>query len=116
MSNFKKKHSFSKRLEEANRILRKYPNKIPIIVQKGSGYKLPKLEKIKYLVPGDITMGQFMFVIRKRMKLKPEMSLILFINNNKIIANQTILGEVYTKEKDLDNFLYMYVCQESTFG
>jgi GABA(A) receptor-associated protein len=115
MNNFKKKHSFSKRLEEANRILNKYPNKIPIIVQEGNNYSLPKLEKIKYLVPNDITMGQFMFVIRKRLKLRPEMSLILFVNN-KLIPNQQLLSDVYPKEKDVDNFLYMSICQESTFG
>ncbi len=31
-----------------------------------------ELDKMKYLVPNDFTIGQFMYVIRKRMKIKPE--------------------------------------------
>ena len=91
---FKKKHSLSKRQEESNRILQKYKDKVPIIVQQDATSTLPILDKIKYLVPRDLSLGQFLFVIRKRIKLKPEKSLILFVNN-KIIANHLLLSEIY---------------------
>ena len=34
MSQFKKQHTFDKRVAESKRIIEKYPSKIPIIVEK----------------------------------------------------------------------------------
>ena len=62
---FQKKFSFDKRRLEANRIIEKFPDKIPIIVEQGKSDKLPKIDKSKFLVPQDITVGQFMTIIIK---------------------------------------------------
>ena len=35
---FKNNHNFNKRLEEADRIMKKYKKKIPIIVEKSDNY------------------------------------------------------------------------------
>jgi hypothetical protein len=35
----------------------------------------------RYLVPADITVGKFVFEIRKHMKLSPEKAIFLFVNN-----------------------------------
>ena len=61
---FQKKFSFDQRKKEAARIFEKFPDKIPIIVEKGKSDKLPLIDKAKYLVPQDITVGQFMNIIR----------------------------------------------------
>lgn len=114
-SPFHKKHSFSKRKSEAQRVLDKYPNKVPIIVQKLEKSILPDLKKTKYLVPIDLTICQFMYVIRKRIKLQPEKSMILFVNN-KMAQGSMLISQVYNEEKDNDLFLYCYITQESTFG
>jgi GABA(A) receptor-associated protein len=113
--NFRKKFSLEKRIEEAKRILEKYPNRIPIIVEKDPRCKLPEIQKYKYLVPDDLSMAQFMYVIRKRIKLKAEESIYTFINN-KIIAGNTMLSSVYEKNKSEDGFLYVIYTAESTFG
>ena len=55
---FQKKFSFDKRKQEANRILEKFPDKIPVIVEQGKSDKLAKIDKSKFLVPQDITVGQ----------------------------------------------------------
>lgn len=39
------------------------------------------LDKKKYLVPSDLTVGQFYFLIRKRISLRPEDALFFFVNN-----------------------------------
>lgn len=36
---------------------------------------------LRYLVPADLTVGQFVYVIRKRIKLPPEKAIFVFINN-----------------------------------
>ena len=35
----------------------------------------------RYLVPSDLTVGQFVYVIRKRIKLSPEKAIFIFVNN-----------------------------------
>ena len=63
---FQKQFSFDQRKKEASRILSKFPEKIPLIVEKGKNDKLPVIDKAKYSVPQDITVGQFLNIIRKR--------------------------------------------------
>ena len=77
---FKNKYSFEKRSQESKTIKEKYIDRIPVIVQKHHDCDLPDVDKCKYLVPKDMTMGQFLFVIRKRIKLRPEESIYIFID------------------------------------
>jgi GABA(A) receptor-associated protein len=35
----------------------------------------------RYLVPADLTVGQFVYVIRKRIKLTPEKAIFVFVRN-----------------------------------
>ena len=52
MTSFKTEYPFKARQEEAGRILQKYPNRVPIIVERASTKSsLPCLTKKKYLVP-----------------------------------------------------------------
>ena len=79
MSNFKQINSFSKRKSESTRILNKYPDRIPIICEKDRNNSVQDIDKKKYLVPMDLTLGQFIYIIRKRIKINPEKALFLFI-------------------------------------
>jgi GABA(A) receptor-associated protein len=115
MSNFKKSKSESERIEESSKILQKYPDRIPIIVEKQRKSKIPDIDKNKYLVPKEMTMGQFIYVIRKRIKLNPTEALFVFTNN--ILCNNNILlSEIYNTYKDKDGFLYIVYTSENTFG
>lgn len=115
MKSFKNQHSFSKRKEESKRILIKYPDRIPIIVENSSNSNINELDKHKFLVPSDLTVGQFAYVIRKRIKLKPEIAMFLFTNNT-LPASSDLISQIYDKQKDKDNFLYFTVSGENTFG
>lgn len=112
---FKKKHSFEKRLEESERVRSRYIDRIPIIVEQDKNSGLPLLDKRKYLVPDDMTIGQFMYVVRKRMKLGSENGIYLFFNNS-LVPSATMLREVYESYRDPDQFLYVTVAAEKTFG
>mmetsp|Transcript_2705 Transcript_2705/g.9305 ORF Transcript_2705/g.9305 Transcript_2705/m.9305 type:complete len:129 (-) Transcript_2705:345-731(-) len=80
-SSFKNEHPLEKRQAEAMRIREKYPDRIPVIVEKAGRSDIPDIDKKKYLVPGDLTAGQFVYVIRKRIKLSPEKAIFIFVNN-----------------------------------
>lgn len=114
--NFKKKFSFDKRCAESKRIRIEFPDRRPVICQRSSN-NIPELDKKKYLVPEDLTMGQFMYVIRRRMKLPPEMGLYTFIGGKGCIPNNTsLLGSIYSDYSDDDGFLYIDYSGENTFG
>lgn len=69
-----------KRKAEAERIRQKYPDRIPVICEKVEKSDIPTIDKKKYLVPADLTVGQFVYVIRKRIKLSPEKAIFIFVN------------------------------------
>ena len=71
-----------KRKSEAERIRQKYPDRVPVICEKADRSDIPDIDKKKYLVPADLTVGQFHYVIRKRIKLAPEKALFLFCSNS----------------------------------
>ena len=50
-------------------------------MEKAGRSDIPDIDKKKYLVPGDLTAGQFVYVIRKRIKLSPEKAIFIFVNN-----------------------------------
>jgi len=113
---FKKKFPFHKRCYEAERIKFKYPGRFPIICERAAN-TIPELDKKKYLVPSDLTLGQFMYVIRNRMKLSPEIGLYLFVGEHFTIpGNTTLISSVYDSHRDEDGFLYIHYSGENTFG
>ena len=114
---FKQQYPFTKRLNEANRVLEKYPDRIPIIVERNnhSGNDLPIIDKKKFLVPSDLTVGQFVYVIRKRIKLSPEKAIFIMVDT-KLPPTSTLVSDIYQENKHEDNFLYLTYSSENTFG
>jgi len=112
---FKLQKTFAERKVESARIITKYPDRIPVICEKIEKSKMANLDKTKYLVPDTLTVGQFMFVIRKRLQLDPKQALFLIINKN-IYSSSTLLKQIFDECKDPDGFLYIKYCEENTFG
>ena len=73
------------------------------------------IDKKKYLVPDELTIGQFIYVIRNRMKLKPDEAIFLFINK-RMMPTTAIIGQIYSQEKDNDGFIYIEYSKENVFG
>lgn len=112
---FKDRYDFEKRKEESTRIKARHPDRIPVIVEKNIDSDIESIDKHKYLVPNDLTLGQFIFVIRKRIKLPAEKALFVFVNN--IFPPQAaFLSSIYDTYKDEDGFLYVTYSGENTFG
>merc|ERR1712126_784258 len=78
---YKEEHPYEKRRAEGEKIRRKYPDRVPVIVEKSPKARIGDLDKKEYLVPSDLTVGQFYFLIRKRISLRPEDALFFFVNN-----------------------------------
>jgi len=108
-------HTFEKRKAESARIRSKYPDRIPVIAEKNPSSSIPDIDKKKYLVPADLTMGQFVYVIRKRIKLPPDAAIFIFVNDSLPPANE-IMAKIYKDAANEDGFLYVTYSGESTFG
>ena len=112
---FKDKHPIEKRLLESSRIMEKYPNRIPVICECVGG-EVPDIDRKKYLVPSDLSMAGFLYVIRKRISISAEKSIYIFVGGDVMVSGSQTLGTVYEKYKDLDGFLYTCYSGENTFG
>ena len=112
---YKKEKSFEERFNESTKIMEKYPDKIPIIVSKCSKSHLNNIDKNKYLVSNDMILSQFIYTIRKRIKLEASEALFFFIDNT-VPKNSAPIGELYNLHKDKDGFLYITYNSDNTFG
>lgn len=112
MTDYRERYSFDQRHSESTKILRKYQSRIPIIAQTGPDMIL---DKYKYLVPNDLTIAQFIYVLRKRMNLTPEKAIFVFVDNTLPSSSATI-SSIYDSKKDADGFLYFSIRGEHTFG
>ncbi|XP_042184373.1 gamma-aminobutyric acid receptor-associated protein-like [Oncorhynchus tshawytscha] len=112
---YKEEHPFEKRRSEGEKIRKKYPDRVPVIVEKAPKARIGDLDKKKYLVPSDLTVGQFYFLIRKRIHLRAEDALFFFVNNV-IPPTSATMGLLYQEHHEEDFFLYIAYSDESVYG
>ena len=86
-----------------------------VICEKLDTSDLPELTKKKLLVPGDISVSQFNFVIRKRVAISKEKAIFVFIDDV-LPPSHALMSDIYDKYKDSDGFLYVVYSGENTFG
>ena len=112
--NFKSK-PLEERQNESRKIKEKYPDRIPVIVEKNEKSNIPDIDRAKYLVPTDLTVGQFVYVIRKRIHLEHEKALFIFINNI-LPPTAALMTQMFEQHMDEDGFLHIVYSGENTFG
>ena len=113
--NFKQKYTFEARQKESSRVLNTYQEKIPIICEKHNTSTILNIDKNKYLAPFNISVAQFIYIIRRRMSLPSEKAIFIFINGI-IPASSSLLLDYYIQHKDPDGFLYITFASENVFG
>lgn len=115
-TSFQLENTFEMRFQEAERIRKKFPDRIPVIVERNQNCtNVPQIDKKKYLVPSDLTIGQFVYVIRKRIKLSAEQAIFIFVKNY-LPPTASLMSTIYETHKDRDGFLYITYSGENTFG
>lgn len=112
---YKEENTFEKRRAEGDKIRNKYPDRVPVIVERAQHSRLGDLDKKKYLVPADLTLGQFYYLIRKRVELRAEETLFFFVNNV-IPPTSATMGDIYHEHHEEDFFLYMAYSDENVYG
>lgn len=115
---YRNKFTFEQRKAESSKIREKYPNRTPIIVEKfkNANEDVPEIDKTKYLVPSDITVGQILYVIRKRIQLPAVKSLYIFTDKGTIPPTASLISSIAKDYADEDGFLYFTYNTNNTFG
>jgi len=121
---FKQSHSFENRAAESAKIRARYTDRVPIIVERAKNEKnLGALDKKKYLVPGEVTVAQFTYIIRKRMKMDHTTAMYVFVETTEdekksfiLPPTSSTLTSIYRDYADDDGFLYVTYNGENFSG
>lgn len=97
-----------------SKILRKYPDKVPVIFMPSGN--VPEIDKRKFIIPRDLLVSQLSYIVRQKIKLSPEKAMYLFFGKNNLASSNMLLSEVYENYKDKDGILYATYSIENTFG
>lgn len=100
--------------DSIEKLLKRYPDRIPVIVNPIDN-KQPQIDKHKYLVPKDMLLSQFIYIIKSRLiNFKSDEALFLFIDNS-LPRNTETMIELYERHK-IEGYLNIKYGIENTFG
>ena len=95
--------------DDVLRLLKRYPDKIPVYIE--------GITQNKFLVPYDITVAQFLYMLREKVLMTPTESIFVFFGKRKeIMPSNMIIREIYDRLKDDDDMLYAFYAKENVFG
>tara|TARA_Y100000816_G_C26028082_1_gene538044 strand:- start:592 stop:909 length:318 start_codon:yes stop_codon:yes gene_type:complete len=100
--------------DKVDSLIKKYPGKIPIIVDTRESDIV--FVKNKYLIKGEVTVGLFMAIIRQYIKDLDDKKAIFIFFNNILFSNSAILNDIYKDNHEESGLLYATIAFENTFG
>lgn len=112
---YKNNLSYHDRVRNSTNLFRRYPSRIPCILEQNSKDTMPDFGQAKFLIPGDKTFSEFVITVRSEIKLDSKQGLFFFVNN-KIPVFSNTFSQIYNENKDKDGFLYIVVATENCFG
>ena len=108
--------NYEQLLKSATAAKQKYPDRVPILVNKAERCKsLPDIRKKKFLVPRDLTIGQFCFVLRRHIHITDKQALFMTVNG-RIPHMNALISDLYERQRSDDEFLHISYMGENTFG
>jgi hypothetical protein len=99
------------RKEWSKKARAQYPDKIPIILEPYNE-KAPQIKNPKFLMPITFRIGEVLAVLRKKLSLNKNDTLILYVlksasSKYKMVTNETSVRDLYANFKDpKDEMLY----------
>lgn len=105
------------RRRESSKVMQKYPDRLPVVcTRRDSCTSVPQIDKTKYLVPMDMTVGQFIAVLRKRLVLAPAQAIFLLTESGQLPSTGDEVRTLHAAHRSADGFLYLRYAGENTFG
>ena len=114
---YKINNSLDNRKSQFSKIMKNHPDGIPVILERAKGCTINKAIKTKYILSRELTIAEFVKIIREKLELNPERALFFLVNGKHSLTMTEELGHAYEKYKDKsDGFLYMTYSEEMVYG
>ena len=103
---------------KAHLALNKYPDKVPVYIGVSPDEKtIPDLDRHYYLIDRDFTIGQIVFIIRKRIHMSSKYAIFVFVGDGILPPTSANIGEIYSEHRDpIDSMVHITYRAEKTFG
>lgn len=124
---YKETHDLASRISESNRILAKYPDHIPIIVD--CHENVGEVKKSRFLVVNNVSVSYLLCSIRKQMTTQDATQGLFLFCGTTLVSPTKMICEVYeeyqemkrkdttlNKEELRDKFLYLELFKDNVFG
>jgi GABA(A) receptor-associated protein len=106
-----------KRKEEAEELMRVHCDRLPIVVEAYKGHDIRfELEQNRFLVPRLYTFHEFIFHIRRKIKMEKSESLYVVVGNSHLPAMNRTMLSIYNEFKDPDGYLYLTYSSQQVWG
>ena len=116
-SKFKKENPDKKKRKELSEsLIKENPGKIPVIFEKEETSKHEDIKKTRYLLDENFTVGDFLKMVRKHMKLNEGEALYLSVKAKYNLTSEKVMGDIYQLYKDNDGFLYIMYSSQVIMG
>ena len=114
---YEKNNTLESRIELSTKLLEKYPDRKPVIIEKKQTEKnLKDITKNRYLLPNEMKLSDLIFIIRRHIEVTSEQSIFIFVNGH-LVPSNSIISEIYNSYKNNDDqLLYIMYTTENTFG
>jgi hypothetical protein len=118
MNRFQKEISDEeKRKLESAKLTTDFSDKVPVLIKPFSKKKnLYFMEQNRFLVPKMYTFHEFVYIIRKKLKLGKNDTLYMTVAGNHFPAMHRTMNGIYNEFKDPDGFLYVNYSSEAIWG
>lgn len=118
MGRYKDQVSFVERKESSARLRAKYGGTMYPVVVEPANDKAPAIQKNKFMIPGELTIGQFVYIIRRRLvkMLPPTQAIFVYVRLTILPPTHTTIAHAYADYHDPDGILYIEYSLENTFG
>ena len=136
---YKDRVSFEDRVKEAEDSKSRYPNKVPLVIERHKSEKyLPEMDKvnigdfdlsltfcflqIKWLVPQEMSLAQLSGVIKQRLELPPQADQQLFLLIQSPELGPSIpsllssVSSLHSSYSNTDGFLYLHYSSQEAYG
>ena len=97
-------------------LMKTYPGRVPVVLERDPKCSnIPDIDKKKYLVPGDYTVGQFVYAIRTRINLQKSVAMFVLVDNI-LPSTSDLMSHMYKMHKNENGLLHITYTGENTFG
>jgi len=116
MTTFKQIYTLDERKRSSDKILKMYPEYIPIVIESGTK-NTPAMDNKKFIFSKKAKVLFIINEIRKRIKISPDEALFIMVGDKQVMPMISLtMEEVYNRYHDEDGFLYIKYSVENTFG